>query len=229
MEVILLERIEKLGKIGDSVRVKDGFARNFLLPNKKALRATKEARAFFEAEREKFEKQNADALVIAQSQHEKVNDKTWTLIRQASETGQLYGSVKAQDIVSALAEVDCPIQRSQVMISNVIKTLGIHEARVRLHPEVVAKVQLNVARSEEDAAGQLAALSAEEQAEELNKAAENLFDEGAAPTEMAQQIEEENQAPEAPEAPAPAEKEIETAPPMNNVDNLNSSNTKPNE
>lgn len=233
MEVILLERIEKLGKIGDRVRVKNGFARNFLLPNRKALRATKEAHEYFEQERAKFEEKNDAALAQAKINFDKINDKSWTLIRQASETGQLYGSVNSRDIVALLAEEECEISRSQVLVSVVIKALGIHEARVRLHPELIATIHLNVARSEEDAEGQRAALTAEEQAEKLEQAAAEIFEASNAAEKMAEELRTEN-APtlesaetKTAEAPAPPAQEaavgLDAAPadsPVDNGDNL---------
>lgn len=188
MEIILLERIERLGKIGDVVQVKNGYARNFLLPHRKALRSNKESRSYFETQREQLEQQNEVAIKESKSILEKIDGISLTLIRQASETGQLYGSVNSRDIVAALARENCNINRSQVMLNDIIKKLGIHSTRIRLHPEVTAKIQLNVARTKEDATGQIEALSAEQQAEELDKATSDIFEEGVTPTEMAEEI-----------------------------------------
>ena len=151
MEVILLERVEKLGAIGDVVKVKDGFARNFLLPNKKALRANESNRKLFEANRAKIEADNADRRKDAEKASKDVDGKTVQLIRQASNTGQLYGSVSARDIVEALEAEGSKVTKSQVVLGRPIKTIGMHEVRVVLHPEVDASVKVNVARSPEEA------------------------------------------------------------------------------
>jgi large subunit ribosomal protein L9 len=151
MEVILLERVEKLGAIGDVVKVKDGFARNFLLPNKKALRANAANRKLFEANRTKIEADNADRRVEAEKAAKDVDGKSVSLIRQASNTGQLYGSVSARDIVEALEAEGAHVTKSQVVLSRPIKNIGVHEVRVVLHPEVDATVKVNVARSPEEA------------------------------------------------------------------------------
>ena len=151
MDVILLERVEKLGAIGDVVKVKDGFARNFLLPNKKALRANAANRKLFEANRSKIEADNADRRVEAEKAAKDVDGKSVQLIRQASNTGQLYGSVSARDIVEALEAEGAHVTKSQVTLSRPIKNIGVHEVRVVLHPEVDATVKVNVARSPEEA------------------------------------------------------------------------------
>ena len=151
MEIILLERVEKLGAIGDVVTVKDGFARNFLLPNKKALRANAANRKLFEANRTKIEADNADRRVEAEKAAKDVDGKSVSLIRQASNTGQLYGSVSARDIVEALEAEGAHVTKSQVTLSRPIKNIGVHEVRVVLHPEVDATVKVNVARSPEEA------------------------------------------------------------------------------
>ena len=151
MEVILLERVEKLGQIGDVVTVKNGFARNFLLPNKKALRANESNKKLFEANRAKIEAENADRRGDAEKAAKGVDGKTVQLIRQASNTGQLYGSVSALDIVEALEADGAKVSKSQVVLDRPIKAIGVHEVRVVLHPEVTASVKVNVARSPEEA------------------------------------------------------------------------------
>ncbi len=178
MDVILLERIDRLGDLGATVRVKNGYARNFLLPQGKALRANKANLEKFEDQRHDLEARNTALRDLAKAQAEKINGQTFTLIRQAGESGQLYGSVTTRDIVGLLAEHDCPIERAHVLLANTIKMLGIHTARIRLHPEIIADIKLNVARTQEDASGQL---SAEEAASSIAEAAENIFEEGAAP------------------------------------------------
>ncbi len=156
MEVILLERIEKLGQMGDTVKVKDGFARNYLLPRKKALRATDANRAQFETKRIDLEATNLHARDEAQSVADKMDDVSCILIRQASEGGQLYGSVASRDIAEAVTEAGYSIDRGQVVLDRVIKVLGVHTIRIQLHPEVSVSVNINVARSAEEAETQLA-------------------------------------------------------------------------
>lgn len=152
MEVILLERVEKLGSIGDVVTVKNGFARNYLLPNNKALRANERNRALFETNRAKIEADNAERRTAAQGRAGDVEGKQVVLIRQASNTGQLYGSVSVRDIVDALAaEGVTGITKAMVELDKPIKALGLSDVRVRLHPEVVVTVGVNVARSPEEA------------------------------------------------------------------------------
>jgi large subunit ribosomal protein L9 len=151
MEVILLERVEKLGAIGDVVKVKDGFARNYLLPNKKALRANENNRKLFEANRARIEEDNASRRTDAEKAAKDVDGKTVQLIRQASNTGQLYGSVSARDIVEALEAEGAHVTKSQVVLDRPIKALGIHELKIALHPEVAVTVKVNVARSPEEA------------------------------------------------------------------------------
>jgi large subunit ribosomal protein L9 len=151
MEVILLERVEKLGGIGDVVTVKNGFARNFLLPNKKALRANEANKKVFEANRAKIEADNAERRTDAEKASKDVDGKTVQLIRQASNTGQLYGSVSARDIVEALDADGAKVTKSQVVLNRPIKTIGVHEVKVALHPEVAVTVKVNVARSPEEA------------------------------------------------------------------------------
>jgi large subunit ribosomal protein L9 len=151
MDIILLERIEKLGGMGDVVGVKDGYARNFLLPRKKALRATPENMARFEREREGLEKLNSDRRDAASSAAIRLEGDSIVLIRQASDTLQLYGSVSARDIAEAMCERGADIRRQQVRLDRPIKSLGVHDVRIALHPEVTVTVRVNVARSPEDA------------------------------------------------------------------------------
>jgi large subunit ribosomal protein L9 len=151
MEIILLERVEKLGAIGDVVKVKDGFARNYLLPNKKALRANDANRKLFEANRARIEEDNANRRSDAETASKDVDGKTVQLIRQASNTGQLYGSVSARDIVEALEGVGARVTKSQVVLDRPIKAIGVHEIKIALHPEVAVTVKVNVARSPEEA------------------------------------------------------------------------------
>src|SRR5690348_3466710 len=151
MEVILLERVEKLGAIGDVVKVKDGFARNYLLPRKKALRANEANRKVFEANRAKIEEDNANRRSDAEKASKGVEGKSVQLIRQASNTGQLYGSVSARDIDEALEGAGAHVTKSQVVLDRPIKAIGMHEVKIALHPEVAVTVKVNVARSPEEA------------------------------------------------------------------------------
>src|SRR5258708_7318624 len=151
MEVILLERVEKLGAIGDVVKVKDGFARNYLLPRKKALRANEANRKVFETNRVRIEEDKASRRSDAEKASKGVDGKTVQLIRQASNTGQLYGSVSARDIVEALEGAGAHVTRSQVVLDRPIKAIGLHEIKIALHPEVAVTVKVNVARSPQEA------------------------------------------------------------------------------
>jgi large subunit ribosomal protein L9 len=151
MEIILLERVEKLGAIGDVVKVKDGFARNYLLPRKKALRANEANRKLFETNRSRIEEENAERRTDAEKAAKSVDGKTVQLIRQASNTGQLYGSVSARDIVDALDADGAKVSKSQVVLDRPIKAIGMHEVKIALHPEVSVTVKVNVARSPEEA------------------------------------------------------------------------------
>lgn len=151
MQIILLERIEKLGTIGDVVTVKDGYARNFLLPNKKALRANEANRKVFEANRARIEAENAARREDAVAQSGDVEGKTVVLIRQASNAGQLYGSVSVRDIAEALVEQGAKVTKSMVVLEHPIKTIGIVDVRIALHPEVSVTVSVNVARSADEA------------------------------------------------------------------------------
>lgn len=155
MEVILMQRIEKLGQMGDIVSVKPGFARNYLLPQKKALRATKENLARFESQRSQLEAENLERRTEAQRVAKDLDGMTVTLIRQAGESGQLYGSVNSRDIAEAVTAKGVTLARGQVDLGAVIKALGLHKVRVQLHPEVAVTVTANVARSEDEAQMQL--------------------------------------------------------------------------
>jgi large subunit ribosomal protein L9 len=183
MEVILLERVESLGAIGDVVKVKNGYARNFLFPQHKALAANDANRARFERDRAAIEARNATARAAAEGDAKSVDGHVYVLIRQAGETGQLYGSVSARDIADAASSAGHIIERKHVVLNQPIKTIGMHEVTIRLHPEVAVKVSVNVARSPDEAERQAkgenvieAALAADraaatEQAGELQAAA----------------------------------------------------------
>ena len=151
MEVILLERIERLGQMGDVVSVKPGYARNYLLPQKKALRATNENRSIFEQQRAQLETVNLERKTEAEAVAGKMDGVRVVIIRAAGETGQLYGSVSARDVAVALTEDGYTADRSQIAIARPIKTLGLFDVDVRLHPEVLVSVSINVARSQEEA------------------------------------------------------------------------------
>jgi large subunit ribosomal protein L9 len=151
MDVILLERIEKLGAIGDVVKVKNGYARNFLLPNGKALRANESNRKVFETNREKIEADNSQRRSVAEKDSKSIEGATIQLIRQASNTGQLYGSVSARDLAEALEADGHKVGRNNIVLDRPIKALGVHEVRVSLHPEVAVMIKVNVARSPEEA------------------------------------------------------------------------------
>ena len=193
MEVILLERVEKLGAIGDVVKVKDGFARNYLLPRKKALRANESNRKLFEASRARIEQENAERRSEAETASKDVDGKTVKLIRQASNTGQLYGSVSARDIVDALEAVGAKVNKSQVVLDRPIKAIGLHEVKIALHPEVQVLVKVNVARSPEEADLQAQGIDVLQQ----------MFEEEAAPIaaeELAPEAEEPASEPPAEES-----------------------------
>lgn len=199
MQVILLERIGRLGQMGDVVTVKDGFARNYLLPQGKALRATEANRKRFERERAQLEARDLELKSEAQAVSAKLNGKSFIVIRQAGETGQLYGSVSTRDIADAITEGGFSIERKQVMLDRPIKALGLHEMRISLHAEVEPHVVVNVARSPDEAARQARGedvtrplTEAEEDAEAARKAAEALFEEGA-PAELTSEAATETQ------------------------------------
>jgi large subunit ribosomal protein L9 len=151
MQVILLERIGKLGQMGDVVTVKDGYARNFLLPQGKALRATEANRARFDRERAQLEARNLELKSEAEKVAEKLDGQIFVIIRQAGETGQLYGSVASRDIAQQVSEGGFSVERRQVLLDRPIKSLGVHEVRISLHPEVEPQVRINVARTEDEA------------------------------------------------------------------------------
>lgn len=186
MQVILLERVENLGGLGDEVSVKNGFARNFLLPKGKALIANNQNRARFEAERDALEKRNADARDAATSAGSSLDGQTFILIRQSGATGQLYGSVAARDIVEAAGEAGHAIKREQVRLNAPIKTLGLHEIGIRLHAEVSINVSVNVARSEDEAERQAAGenIIASLQAEQIEAATEQASEMAEAAAEL---------------------------------------------
>lgn len=178
MEVILLERIGHLGQMGDVVRVKDGYARNFLLPSGKALRATDANRQKFERDREMLEQRNAERRSAAQGDAGQIDGKTFVIIRQAGESGQLYGSVSTRDIAEAASAAGTEVGRNQVLLDTPIKSIGLHQVRIALHPEVVIQVTANVARSPDEAAAQARGevlIGSASDREEARIAAEALF------------------------------------------------------
>ncbi len=179
MEVILLERVSKLGQMGDVVNVKSGYARNFLLPTKKALRASKANIEAFESQKAQLEAHNLETRKEAEALADKLNEQRFTLIRSASDAGSLYGSVSPRDAAEAATEAGFTIDRGQVMLTSPIKELGLHDVVIRLHPEVEVSVQLNVARSEEEALLQATGGSAPTDAsdEESEFDVSELFDE----------------------------------------------------
>jgi large subunit ribosomal protein L9 len=184
MKVILLERVEKLGGLGDTVSVKDGFARNFLLPRNKALRATSANQKIFDAQRAQIEARNAQNKADAEKAGQKLDGSSYVLIRQAAEGGQLYGSVTARDIADAVQAEGGKIARDQVVLHVPIKTLGVHEVKVRLHAEVTITVKVNVARSQDEADRQargenIIAAQFEEERAYAAEAAQDLLEGGA--------------------------------------------------
>ena len=208
MEVILLERVEKLGAIGDVVTVKNGFARNYLLPNKKALRANEANRKVFEANRARIEADNASKRADAEKASKDVEGKTVQLIRQASNVGHLYGSVSVRDIAEALEAQGAHVTKGQVVLDRPIKAIGMHEVKVALHPEVSVTVHVNVARSPEEA---------DLQAQGVDVLAQ-MFEEQAAPlaveelaAEAEAEVEPEDAAPAAEVAEEPAAEEAPVA------------------
>lgn len=180
MEVILLERIERLGQMGDVVRVKPGYARNFLLPRKKALRKTKDNLSYFESRRAELEANNLKRRSEAEAVAKKAENIQVVLVRQASDTGQLYGSVRPRDVSDAVSAEGLKVESSQVKLDIPIKTLGLHKLRVALHPEVSITVTVNVARSAEEAKLQAEGKSVTGAAEE-EVAVTDVFEPGAAP------------------------------------------------
>ncbi|HAD16644.1 50S ribosomal protein L9 [Qipengyuania citrea] len=190
MDIILLQRIEKLGSIGDVVTVKDGYARNFLLPQKKALRANEANKKVFEANRDRLEKENAERRTEAEKAGEKVDGVEIVLIRAASNTGQLYGSVNVRDIAAALADKGHDIDKKQVIMGDPIKAIGMHEVRIDLHPEVSVNIKANVARSDDEAELQsqgvdvMAQMFEDEQREIEEQAEANRIDSNLEPGEI---------------------------------------------
>jgi large subunit ribosomal protein L9 len=156
MQIVLLERIAKLGQMGDVVTVKDGYARNFLLPQGKALRANKANLERFESERQQLETRNLERKTDAEKVHEKLNGNAFVIIRQSGDSGQLYGSVTSRDVAETLTEAGFEATRSQIAIDQPIKTLGLHDVAIVLHPDVDTSVVINVARTEEEAERQAA-------------------------------------------------------------------------
>ncbi|HEY5713496.1 MAG TPA: 50S ribosomal protein L9 [Allosphingosinicella sp.] len=209
MDVILLERIEKLGSIGDVVKVKNGYARNFLLPNGKALRANESNRKVFEANREKIEATNAERRGAAEGEAKKVDGARIQLIRQASNTGQLYGSVSARDLAEALEATGHKVAKNQIVLDRPIKAIGLQDVKVQLHPEVSVMISVNIARSPEEAELQLQGKDV--MAEMFEKDVSGFIeerDETLEPGEIvAEPAAEAAPAPEAPAAEAEAEVE----------------------
>jgi large subunit ribosomal protein L9 len=189
MHVILLERIGRLGQMGDVVRVKDGYARNFLLPQGKALRATDENRVRFDKERTQLEARNLELKKEAEAVAMKLAGQAFVTIRQAGDTGQLYGSVSTRDIAEAVTEGGFSVERRQILLDRPIKALGVHDVQVALHPEVAVKVQINVARSadeaERQARGEDVTLVREELPQIETFDPEAMFEAGAGPAEEA--------------------------------------------
>ncbi len=189
MDVILLERVEKLGQMGDVVDVKPGYARNFLLPRGKALRANKANRQRFETERAQLEARNLELRGEAEAVQVKLDGQSVIVIRQASESGQLYGSVATRDIAEGLTEGGFSIERQQVDLQRPIKTLGLHEVLVRLHPEVSATVTVNVARTQDEAErqarGEDVTVDRTDEEEEAALLAEEVFEDADAAAALA--------------------------------------------
>lgn len=186
MQVILLERIEKLGTIGDEVKVKDGFARNFLLPRGKALRANNANRKVFEANRARIESQNAERRSDAEKDSKKIDGVTVQLIRQASNTGQLYGSVSARDLAELLEAEGHKVAKNQIVLDRPIKAIGMQEVKIALHPEVTVAIKVNVARSPEEAELQAQGVDVMAQMFEKDEAGfTEAYDPNAEPGEIA--------------------------------------------
>jgi len=206
MQVILLERIEKLGTIGDEVKVKDGYARNFLLPNGKALRANESNRKVFESNRARIEATNAERRSTAQIDAKRVDGITIQLIRQASNTGQLYGSVSARDLSELLEAEGHKVAKNQIVLDRPIKAIGLHDVKIALHPEVSVGIRVNIARSPEEAELQAQGVDVMAQMFERDETGfVEDFDPNAEPGEIARDEE-----PAAEPAPAPASEAGET-------------------
>jgi len=187
MEVILLERIEKVGKLGDVVKVKDGFARNYLLPQNKALRANKENLSVYEKEKDKYEKLNKDKLVAAEKIAKNMDDVSINIIKQASESGQLYGSVSTRDIADELNKEGYKIEKKQIVLKSVIKTIGEHEVRIVIHPEHIINIMVNIGRTLEE----LTIKS--DQIENLSESNGDIEESNNLNKEETEEIKEENQ------------------------------------
>ena len=207
MEVILLERIERLGQMGDVVNVKDGFARNFLLPQNKALRANKLNREYFEKEKVNLEAKNLKQKSEAESVSDKIIKDNYIIIRQASDTGQLYGSVNSGDIKERLQEDGFSLEKSQIVLDKPIKEIGHHEIRVKLHPEVTSKINLYISRSIDEAEALISGKNIKpiETSEDEKIDLQEIFEEGALP-----------------DSPAPEESELTKSDVPKEVNNENS-------
>jgi large subunit ribosomal protein L9 len=210
MEVILLERIEKLGTIGDVVKVKNGYARNFLLPRGKALRANDSNRKVFEANREKIEATNAERRGAAETESKKVDGAKVQLIRQASNTGQLYGSVSARDLAEALEAAGHKIAKNQIVLDRPIKAIGVQEVKIALHPEVSVTISVNIARSPEEA--ELQAQGKDVMAEMFEKDVAGFIEERDSTLEPGEIAPEAAAEEEVGEEPGPAEEAAAEAP-----------------
>ncbi len=184
MQVVLLERVEKLGQMGAVVKVKDGYARNFLLPRRKALRATEENLKYFDTRRVQLEAVNLEQRKEAEQVAATMEGKSFVILRQSGESGLLYGSVNSRDVASVMTEEGFTVSRQQVDLIRQIKNLGLHEVRIVLHPEVFAKVTLNVARSleesERQAAGVNVLVNTDDDDDALDTELEELFEESEA-------------------------------------------------
>ena len=187
MEVILLERIEKVGKLGDVVKVKDGFARNYLLPQNKALRANKENLSVYEKEKEKYEKLNKDKLVAAEKIAKNMDDVSINIVKQASDSGQLYGSVSTRDIADELNKEGYKIEKKQIVLKSVIKTVGEHEVRIVIHPEHIINIMVNIGITLEE----LTIKS--DQIENLSESNDGIEESNNLNKEEPEEIKEENQ------------------------------------
>lgn len=211
IEVILLERIEGLGQLGQVVKVRPGFARNLLLPKKKALRATKANLEIFEKQRAELEAKNAAMRAEAEARSTKISNLKLVVIRQASETGQLFGSVSARDVAEAAKEANHPIERSLIQIDNPIKELGLFQVKVKLHPEVSVNITINVARSPEEAViqaekGKAVAKAEVEKQEAVGDDAAKAEEPAKKPRKAKAEKAKEEKADEAEEAPKKAKK-----------------------
>ena len=215
MDVILLERIENLGQMGEVVNVKSGFARNYLLPQKKARRATEENKKYFETQRAQLEAANLEKRAEAESVVEQMGDVSIVLIRQAGDAGQLYGSVNARDVATAMTEGGNTVTRAQIRLADPIKALGVYKVQVDLHPEVSIEVTTNVARTPEEADIQAKtgrAVMGEDEEEALAlQAAEEVFEEGAAPENLGEEdaSDDASEEPAAEEAPTAEEEAVD--------------------